>query len=123
MLIWQPPPRTNLENITASTYLWMIIFLGPIVETILLQAIPVFIARMLGFRFIGQMFFSIIPFAALHFTRSISAGVGAGIIGGFYSAFTFIHWQSKSTWTAFWVTAFSHCLYNLAVFAMLIGEF
>jgi hypothetical protein len=123
LLIWQPPPRTNLENITASTYLWMIIFLGPIVETIFLQAIPVFLARVLGFRFIGQMVSSIVLFAALHFTRSISAGIGAGMIGGFYSAFTYIHWRSKSSWTAIWVTAFSHCLYNLALFAMLIGEF
>jgi hypothetical protein len=122
-LIWQPPPRTNLQNITASTYLWSIIILGPILETILLQAIPVFIARFLGLKFFGQLLFSIVPFAALHFTRSIGAGIGAGIIGGFYSAFTYIHWQSKSTWTAFWVTAFSHCLYNLALFAMLIGEF
>jgi len=122
-LIWQPAPRTNLENITASTYLWSIIFLGPILETVLLQAIPVFIARLFGFRFFGQLLFSIVPFAVLHFTRSISAGIGAGIIGGFYSAFTYIHWQSKSAWTALWVTAFSHCLYNLALFAMLIGEF
>jgi hypothetical protein len=122
-LIWQPSPRTNLQNITVSTYLWSIIILGPIIETILLQVIPVFIARSLKFKFLGQLIFSIAPFAALHFTRSISAGVGAGIIGGFYSAFTYIHWHSKSAWTAFWVTAFSHGLYNLALFAMLVGEF
>jgi len=122
-LIWQPAPRTNLQNLTAVNYLWSIIIFGPIVETFLLQLIPVFIARVLGFKFFGQLLFSIIPFAVLHFTRSIGAGIGAGIIGGFYSAFTFIHWQSKSTWMAFWVTAFSHCLYNLALFAMLIGEF
>jgi hypothetical protein len=122
-LLWEPSPRTNLEDITASTYLWMIIILGPIVETIFLQALPIFFARILGMKFYGQLLFSILPFAVLHFTRSISAGIGAGIIGGFYSAFTYIHWQSKSTWTAFWVTAFSHCLYNLALFAMLIGEF
>jgi hypothetical protein len=73
--------------------------------------------------FAGQLFFSIVPFAALHFTRSIEAGIGAGIIGGFYSAFTYVHWQTKSTWTAFWVTAFSHCLYNLELFAMLLEEF
>ena len=122
-LIWEPSPRTNLQNITASTYLWSIIILSPIIETLLLQAVPVFLARLLGFQFFGQLLFSIVPFAALHFTRSLSAGIGAGIVGGFYSAFTYIHWQSKSSWTAFWVTAFSHALYNLALFAMLIGEF
>jgi len=122
-LIWQPTPRTNLENMSASTFLWSTIILSPILETFFLQALPVFFARLLGFKFFGQLLFSIIPFAILHFTRSIGAGIGAGIIGGFYSAFTYIHWQSKSTWTALWVTAFSHFLYNLALFAMLIGEF
>jgi hypothetical protein len=122
-LIWQPAPRTNLQNLTAINYFWSIIIIGPIVETVMLQAIPVLIARVLGLKFFGQLLFSILPFAILHFTRSIGAGIGAGLIGGFYSAFTFIHWQSKSTWQAFWVTAFSHCLYNLALFAMLIGEF
>jgi len=112
-----------LENITASNYLWSIIVLGPVVETIVLQALPVFVARSFGLQYLGQMLFSIIPFAFLHFTRSIGAGIGAGIIGGFYSAFTYVHWRDKSVFTAIWVTAFSHCLYNLALFAMLIGEF
>jgi hypothetical protein len=122
-MVWQPTPRTNLENISASTYVWSIIIFGPIIETVVLQALPVYIARLIGLKFTGQILFSIIPFAILHFSRSLSAGIGAGIIGGFYSAFTYVHWRTKSTWTALWVTAFSHGLYNLALFAMLIGEF
>jgi len=123
MLIFQPPTRTNLESLSASTFLWLVIILGPIFETVLLQVLPVFIARLLGLRFFGQILFSVTPFALLHFTRSVGAGIGAGIVGGFYSAFTYVYWRKKSLWTAYWVTALSHCLYNLAVFAMLIGDY
>jgi hypothetical protein len=85
--------------------------------------IPVIIARVFRFRFFGQILFSVIPLSLLHFSRSIGAGIGGGVIGGFYSAFTYVHWQEKSTWTAFWVTALSPCLYNLAIFAMVIGDY
>jgi hypothetical protein len=123
VFFFQPGPRTNLVSLTAGTFLGMVIVLGPIVETVILQAIPVFIARILGLKFFGQILFSIVPFALLHFSRSVGAGIGAGIIGGFYSAFTYVHWRDKSLWTAFWVTALSHGLYNLAIFAMIIGEY
>jgi uncharacterized membrane protein len=101
----------------------LVIVISPIIETVILQALPVFVVKHLGLKFIGQIIFSIIPFAVLHFSRSIGAGIGAGFIGGFYSAFTFTHWRQKSLWTAFWVTALSHGLYNFAIFSMMIGEF
>jgi hypothetical protein len=123
LLILQPDVRTNLETLTAGRFLWLVIILGPILETIILQAIPVFLARMFKVKFFGQILISVLPFAVLHFSRSVGTGIGAGIIGGFYSAFTYVHWRQKSLWTAFWVTALSHCLYNLAVFAMIIGEY
>jgi len=122
-LVFQPQARTNLSSLTASAFLWLVIVVGPIVETFALQVIPVFLARRLGLRFFGQILFSVTPFALLHFTRSIGTGIGAGIIGGFYSAFTYVHWRSKSLWTAYWVTALSHGLYNLALFTMLIGDY
>jgi hypothetical protein len=122
-LLFQPPGRTNLANLTAGSFIWGIIILGPIIETLLLQTLPVNIGQLIGLRFAGQILISIIPFAWLHFSRSIGAGIGAGIIGGFYSAFTYVFWKTKSQQTAFWVTAFSHCLYNLAIFAMIIGEY
>ncbi len=121
--LYQPPTRTNLDEINAVSFLWLVVILGPIVETIFLQGFPVFVARKVGFKYSGQILFSVIPFALLHFSRSIGTGIGAGVIGGFYSAFTYVHWRDDSLWTAFWVTALSHGLYNFALFAMLIGEF
>ena len=123
LLVFQPTSRTNLEALSAGRFLWLIIVMGPIVETFFLQAIPVFFARVLKFKFFGQIFFSVLPFAILHFSRSVGSGIGAGIIGGFYSAFTYVHWRQKSLWTAFWITALSHGLYNLAIFAMIIGDY
>ncbi len=122
-LIWQPEPRTNLANLSAGTFLWTVVILSPVIETFLLQVIPVLLAQMLGLQVFGQLLFSMALFALPHFTRSVSAGIGAGVIGGFYSALTFVHWREKSLWTAYWVTSFSHSLYNFALFAMLIGEF
>ncbi len=123
LFFFQPSTRTNLETLSPTQFFWLVIIIGPILETVILQAFPVFLAKMIGFKFLGQVFFSIIPFAILHFSRSIGTGIGAGIIGGFYSAFTYVHWRGKSLWTAVWVTALSHVLYNFAIFAMLIGEF
>jgi len=120
---FQPGTRSNLDELSAGQFFWLVIILSPLIETFTLQVIPVYIAKKIGLRRIGQIFFSTIPFAILHFTRSVGAGIGAGIIGGFYSSFTFVHWDQKSFKTAFWVTALSHCLYNMAIFAMIIGDY
>jgi hypothetical protein len=123
IFIFQPQARTNLANISASQFLWLVIILSPIIETLFFQMIPVELLRRNGVNFYGQIFFTMVPFAILHFTRSIGTGIGAGIIGGFYSSFAYVHWRQKSLWTAFWVTALSHGLYNLAIFSMVIGDY
>jgi uncharacterized protein len=119
----EPVTRTNLQGLTAGSILWSIIIVGPIIETLIFQVVPIFLARLVGIEFFGQVLLSMGLFAIPHFTRSIGAGIGAGLIGGFYSAFTYVHWRQKSLWTAFWVTALSHGLYNLAIFAMIVGEY
>lgn len=123
IIFLQPETRSNLDNISASQFFWLVIILSPLLETLFLQFIPVNIAKKIGLNRLGQIIFSTIPFSILHFSRSVGAGIGAGIIGGFYSSFTFVHWDQKSTKTAFWVTALSHCLYNMAIFAMIIGDY
>jgi len=123
LFLFQTQPRSNLANISANQFLWLVIILSPIIETIIFQMIPVEMLRRMGLKFYGQIFASIVPFAILHFSRSIGAGIGAGIIGGFYSSFAYVHWRQKSLWTAFWVTALSHALYNLAIFSMVIGNY
>ena len=108
--------------------LWPLLFLcvvvAPIFETLVLQAFPVWIARLCKARFSIQVLSSVIPFAILHAMEGIQTGIAAGLIGGFYFAFTYVHWREKRRWTAFWVTAISHAIYNAIIIslALALGE-
>lgn len=104
---------------TAKIFL-IIVVLAPLYETLLLQALPIFIARKLKAPFALQVLSSMLLFTSLHFLDGIAAGICAGMIGGFYFAFTFAHWRNKSRWTAFWVTALAHAINNAAAFIMLV---
>lgn len=97
----------------------VIVVLAPVFETLLFQALPIFIARKFKAPFTLQVVSSMVVFAAMHFFDGIAAGICAGTIGGFYFAFTFAHWREKSRWTAFWVTAIAHAFHNFAAFVLL----
>jgi hypothetical protein len=117
-------PEIDLE-LTASEFLFICVLIGPIVETFIFQALPIFVARICRAGFATQIIVSMGLFAMPHFSEGFDVGIGAGIIGGFYSAFTYAHWRQKSRWTALWTTTVSHSLHNGLAFAILIiaGEF
>lgn len=115
-----PDLHREVLDWSAAAIFMVIVVLAPVFETLLLQALPIFIARKLKAPFAVQVLASAVVFAALHFLDGISAGICAGIVGGFYFAFTFAHWREKSRWTAFWVTALSHAIHNAAAFVMLV---
>ncbi len=96
---------------------------APITETLVLQAFPIFIVRALKGSMKWQILASTIFFAAPHFLLDVATGIGAGLIGGFYSAFTYSHWRNKSKWDSFWVTTVSHGIHNgLLIFASVALE-
>ena len=97
------------------------LFAAPILETLLLQALPVWIARRRNARFSTQMICSIVPWTILHALEGIQTGIAAGLIGGFYFAFTYVHWREKSRWTAYWVTALSHFIHNALVLGLALA--
>ena len=107
---------------------WPLLFIGvviaPIFETLLLQALPVWIARLCKARFSIQVVASMVPFLLLHAIESIQTGIAAGLVSGFYLAFTYVHWRENRRWTAFWVTAVSHAIHNaiLIPLALALGE-
>ena len=107
---------------------WPLLFLGvviaPILETLILQAFPVWIARLCKARFSVQILVSVIPFTIVHAMEGAATGVAAGLIGGFYFAFTYVHWRERRRWTAFWTTAVSHAIHNaiLIPLAFAFGE-
>ncbi len=100
------------------------VVIAPILETLLFQAFPVWIARLCKARFSIQVVSSVVPFFLVHAIEGIQTGIAAGLISGFYFAFTYVHWREKRRWTAFWVTTTSHAIHNAIAIplALALGE-
>jgi len=94
---------------------------APILETLIFQAFPVWIARLCKARFSVQVIVATIVFIIPHAIEGIQAGVAAGLIGGFYFAFTYVHWREHSRWTAFWVTGVSHLIHNAIAISLALA--
>jgi hypothetical protein len=111
-------------NMDFCPLLWQFVVIAPVIETLIFQAFPVWIARLCKARFSVQILVSVIPFTIDHAIIGIQAGIAAGLIGGFYFAFTYVHWREHRRWTAFWVTAVSHAISNgiAILLAWALGE-
>lgn len=103
-----------LELISQHWFLVGVIAM-PLIETILLQLIPIEIARRFSSRFWLQVLPSWFLFAALHFTNSIHSGFSAGIIAGWYFALTYYLFRSKSVWHASAATFILHASSNFVL--------
>jgi len=113
------------EGNESSSPMWWIVFsalvLAPLSETILCQVIPVGIIRKLRGGFWAQVMFSNMIFAILHFwILGFIPGMTAGLIGGFYFGFTYVHWRRKGIGPAYWSTALVHFLYNFVILTAFI---
>lgn len=122
-LLVRLPSRTDLAQWTPFHFFIEAVVLAPFFETLLLQSLPVMIARSWGVGFWWQVLASIVPFAGAHFFVGVAAGIAAGMVGGFYIAFTYVHWRQKSFRSALWMTSGSHAIHNLLLFviAMISG--
>lgn len=94
------------------------IFIAPLLETLLFQMLPIGMARLCGVSRRGQMTASIILFALPHFLISVATGLAAGLIGGFYFAFSYTHWRRESLARAYWMTTAQHAIHNTAAMAI-----
>ena len=112
--------RTDLKRMSAIQLIVLVCVVAPILETLLLQTLPVAIMRACRQRFWIQVVASTGPFAALHFPVSFSTGIGAGLAGGFYFASTYVHWREKSLAHAIWMTAATHAARNTLLVALLL---
>jgi len=97
------------------------VVVAPVLETLLLQALPVWIARLCKSGSSGQVIVSVVPFTISHAIEGIGTGIAAGLLGGFYFAFTYVHWRERSRWQAFWVTAVSHAIYNAIAISLMFA--
>lgn len=113
-------PERGFPDWGIGTFVLVVVLIAPPAETVFLQALPIYVARRFKASFRLQIIVSTVVFAACHIPESIVTAVAAGVVGGFYFAFTYAHWRQKSRWTAFWVTAVSHCIHNGICIAILV---
>jgi len=98
----------------------LLLLVAPPLETLIFQALPIFIVRWRKGSLRTQILVSTFIFAAAHFPEGIAVGVSAGVIGGLYFAFAYAHWRRHARWRAFWVTTLVHAIHNGIAFIMLI---
>jgi hypothetical protein len=103
-----------------GTFAVLAILVAPWLETLLLQMLPVGLARLCGAGRSAQLILSMVVFAALHFIEGVGTGLAAGVVGGFYLAFTYTHWRRHSRTRAFWMTTAQHMIHNTAIVILVI---
>jgi hypothetical protein len=113
-------PRRRLLTYPIEVVFVLMLIAAPLVETLLLQALPIFIVRLLRGSLRTQILVSALIFALLHLPEGLGTGISAGVVGGLYFAFAYAHWRTKSRWQAFWVTAGSHAIHNGIAFVLLV---
>lgn len=98
----------------------LLLAVAPPIETLVFQAFPIFVVRMLKGTIRLQILVSTLLFSAAHFPEGIGTGLSAGAIGGLYLAFAYAHWRKQSRWRSFWITTAAHCIHNGIAFILLV---
>lgn len=111
--------RQELLQHGVAFLFFMTIVIGPLVETLLLQHIPILCARKFGMPSLVQFAVGSLPFAALHFDAG-AGGVAAGISGGIAYGLVYLALLPKGRAKAYWMTAAIHGLYNVVPSIMLV---
>ena len=115
-------PR-ELQKLPIGALFVFLIIVAPPIETLALQAFPIFIVRLLKGSIRTQILISTVLFAACHFPEGLVPGISAGIIGGFYFGFSYAHWRTKSRWKSLWITTVCHGIHNgIALILIVIFE-
>ena len=99
----------------------MIIFVAPVVETLLLQTLMIELARRFNRSVYTQFCAGMIPFALLHFIGGIIAGIAAGIVGGIFFSYTYLECRKDSWQKATAVTCITHFLHNLVALPIMFA--
>lgn len=113
-------PERQLPDWQRSEIAAFAVLIAPPVETLVMQALPIFIARILKGSFGVQILAGTVVFSLFHIPEGIATFISAGIVGGFYFSFAYARSRRKSRWKAFWVTALSHAIHNGIAFMILL---
>ena len=109
------PRRADLDSVGVWQKAALLVFVAPLLETLLFHALPVRVVRWLSVGFWWQVAAALVLFAAAHFQAGVASGVAAGVVGGFYFAFTYVHWCQISFRSAIWMTAGTHAVHNMVI--------
>ena len=119
--ILRSPGRTDLDGYSPLALVGLTVFVGPLFETLVFQCVALELAGSLRLRRFLQFAVSIVPFAIAHFFAGIPTFVSAGVIAGFYFAFTYDHWKQESFFVGVAMTFILHSSFNLVgVLGMLL---
>lgn len=111
----------ELDSLSTTELFVLVCLAVPIYET-LLQIIPGELVRVWRPRFWIQVLVVTVPFAAIHFTNDFWSGICAGVIGGFYLAFIYVHYREKSMVLAASLTVASHAFGNTFAITLYLAE-
>jgi hypothetical protein len=121
VLIFGPGKRASIDLPVLVMFLLLLVIAPPL-ETLVFQAFPIFIVRLLKGSFRIQIIASAVLFSAAHFTEGVTTGISAGLIGGLYFGFAYAHWRTKSRWQPFWITTVCHIIHNGIAFILLVAS-
>jgi len=108
-----------ITNLDIGAAFVILVLVAPVLETLLLQGLPVYVARKCRATAKTRIIAATAVFSALHFPEGFAAGMSAGLVGGFYFAFTYVHWRRTGRWVAYWTTMVSHAIHNGIAFVLL----
>ena len=110
--IYHFPLRSDLVDLSPWRLALLVIVVGPLVETLIFQFLLIETAQGLKWKRAWQFLCSIIPFALAHALAGISTVISAGIIGGFFFAFTYYRWKRESLLIGILMTFLLHASFN-----------
>ena len=117
------PPRDDLARLSTWHLCLLVLGIGPFVETVAFQCLPVEIAAAARARRIVRLASGIVPFALLHWFAGLPTVFAAGFVGGFYFSFTYERWRRESVVVAVVMTFLLHSTFNLVgALAMILSR-
>lgn len=106
-------PRADIMRMPAITLFALVLVAGPLTETLLFRCLPLEATAAVRARRSLRFAASIVPFAISHHFAGIPTVVAAGVVGGFYFAFTYERWRKESLMVAVGMTCLLHSSFNL----------
>lgn len=121
--VFDLPRRTDLDGLSPVRLVAMAVVIGPLIETVIFQFLPLEIGRSLRWPRILRFVLSIVPFGLAHHRAGLPTMIGAGIVGGFFFAFTYDRWRRESLAVAVLMTVLLHSSFNcLGTIALLLSR-